>query len=303
MQTIALPKGNGRVRLVVVPTNSGEWEGYRRLLPRLQTAERRLARRWGTEQVAHGFIRDRNPVTCALAHVGPQWKATVTADLHDWFSHVTRAHVRDALIAAEEPDADELAAQVTPDGIAQQGLPTSPTAANLAAVRMDRAILDALARLDVETVYTRYADDLTVSLASDHSALLTQLIDLLRVNAAQCGWTLVPHKTHLFLAKAGRRRIVGISVGPTDLRLPRDQRRRLRAARHADPQERRPQTRGLIEWSELRLPRTLRPSRHIHHHDRRTMPPLLPTRHTPPSIPVTDPLCAGITRHIRIPTR
>jgi hypothetical protein len=268
MRLIRIPKSPGRWRTVAVPETRDEWRPYRAFLPVLHEAERQAARALGVAAVAHGFVPGRSPVTCAAAHVGP-WAVTLSFDLADWFDRVSTAQVARGLVLAGWSDAAALALaqRVTPDGVARQGLPTSPVAANLAAVPFDGRLSEALTRIGrtfgAALVYTRYADDLTISAGTETEALVQSIVAAVHEAAAAMGWTIAPRKTRCYRAAAGRRIVVGVSVGLSDLRLPRATRRRLRAARHQDPAAQRPATRGLIEWSALRLPRALRPARRI----------------------------------------
>lgn len=264
MKEVRIPKGNGGYRTVVVPTEE-ERARLRALLPTLESAERRLARLHGVEHVAHGFVRGRSPITNAWAHVGP-WRATITMDLSSWFDTVTTAQVAGALRTAGMPIADALsvATSVTYNGRAAQGLPTSPAAANLVAVSFDRELVCTLEGTfggpDAYR-YTRYADDITISLAVDDREAIERAIAAVHAWAAVFGWTVSERKTHVYLARAGRRIVTGVAVDDRGVYPTRDLRRRLRAAQHNAPHS--PQTRGLAEWAVLRLPRAVRSPRVI----------------------------------------
>ena len=136
------------------------------------------------------------------------------------------------------------------DGVARQGYATSPAASNLAFQTVDHRILALLAAECPGAVYTRYADDLTIS-ANDREALIRVQRNL-EALIASAGFKVSARKTHVLAARAGRRVVTGVAVGETDLRVTRSTRRRLRAAEHADN---RMQARGLREWSLLKTPR------------------------------------------------
>ncbi len=255
MRHLKLSKGNGKYREIFAP-DGPEKRAYQQLLPALQRAERATALAQGTESVAHGFVTGRSPVTMALPHRGHA--VTISADLASWFDSVRPEQIRAGL---ELAGADiSLADRVCYRGAPRQGLPTSPTAANLAAVTMDRAIIDALQSLGVEYVYTRYADDLAVSLRSPEPRLVAQVIEILAACAQAMGWVVAAHKTRVQYARAGRRVICGVSVD-SDVRPPREMRRKLRAAQHHAPISR--QSMGLAEWCRMRLPKEQRGSRII----------------------------------------
>lgn len=256
MRCCRIPKGPGRWRTVYVPSRA-EKKRYARLAVQLALAERAAAQAAGTLLCAHGFVQGRSAVTAARLHVG--YAATITADLADWFDSVRPEQIRAGLYLAGADPA--LATQACYAGAPRQGLPSSPAAANLAAVELDRLILDRLACVaqgpPVALVYTRYADDLAVSVADP--AVAEAVLLALAGAAFAMGWKLAPGKTRVHRASAGRRPLLGLSVGPSDVRASREARRKLRAARFG----RGPGAAGLAEWCACRLPRAARPSRLI----------------------------------------
>lgn len=254
MKIIKIAKGNGKVRVVYSPSR-GQRKRLRKLLPLLERAEREVAIRAGVDGVAHGFIRGRSPVTCALQHRG--FAATVSCDLSGWFDSVRPEQIAAGLrLSGADP---ALAERVCFTGVEpsprfsekapRQGLPTSPAAANLAAVEMDRLLANDLKHLPCRWSYTRYADDLTVSV--DDPSLIGLVKKSIAWAVMKMGWTLAERKTRVQLASAGRRIVVGVAVDD-GIHPTRNVRRRLRAARY---QKRVPQARGLEEWSALKLPR------------------------------------------------
>lgn len=266
MKRVKIPKGNGKFRNIFIPSPK-EAAALRELLPFLSKLERDRARHFEVSHVAHGFIAGRSPVTCAMRHVG--YQITCNYDLESWFDSVSVQQ----LLAAGVPQ--DIAEKITVDGFLRQGLPTSPVAANLAAVELDKRLIDQvtrrITRSDHEFSYTRYADDIIIS-GKTHlptpglednvkyevwSSLLGMAVD----NAvAAVGWKIAEHKTQIQTAKAGRRIIVGISVGPEDIQATRKTKRRLRAAKH---QKNEKQIKGLSEWVACKMPRSARGLRRI----------------------------------------
>jgi hypothetical protein len=104
-------------------------------------------------------------------------------------------------------------------------------------------------------VYTRYADDLIVSLDTDDPVATKHVVTILDITARGMGWSLAQHKTRIQRSRAGRRVIVGVSVDQ-DCRPTRKVRRKLRAAQHQNPES--PSARGLGEWCLLRKPKATR---------------------------------------------
>ena len=131
----------------------------------------------------HGFRKGHSIVTGARQHV--RARALINVDLEDFFHSVDEARVLRVLHRSLAPRLVEETAEVSraeigplialiaelctwrlPEGarrVLPQGAPTSPALANLAARRLDIAIGRLIASLPGELVYTRYADDLTLS--------------------------------------------------------------------------------------------------------------------------------------------
>lgn len=231
MKEKKVKKKSGGYRYVLAVT-AAERRILRRLLPQLQ----QLAEQADRHDVAHGFRYNRNWVTNAKKHVGYAW--SVCCDIQDFFDSVT---------AEKVPDLAKQFPQAFYNGVARQGLPTSPVVANIAAAPMDAYIVE---NLPQGCVYSRYADDMTVS-GNDY-AVIPAVLSLLQRATEQAGFRLAKHKTHVQDSRFGRRIITGVSVGATDVRPTRDLRRRLRAAMHAAPDS--PHAAGLREAALLREP-------------------------------------------------
>lgn len=189
--------------------------------------------------VVHGFAQLRSPVTNATKHIGFQY--TVSFDLADFFDTVTPTKGKATLVAPVKTKVSRKRYTTTNtelwhDGIARQGLPTSPIVANLAAADMDAAILALngshdceIADVDLQFTYTRYADDLCFSFNSPELiAVLKRRIPQI-VEAA--GFKVNERKTTVQCAAAGRRIVTGVAVDD-ELHPTRAAKRRLRAARH-----------------------------------------------------------------------
>lgn len=279
MRIRKIAKGGGRFRTIYCP-NAKEKRRLRDLLPLLQEIHAKAVDAAGTRGIAHAFVPHRNPVTCAMPHRG--FQVTVSCDLENWFDTVRE----DQLVAAGVPP--EIAKQITIDGVCRQGLPTSPVAANIAAVELDRRMLLCLRELKslypfLDFAYTRYADDITVSFSftdDDKHPVATYtdlLVRVIRNRATELGWTIAEHKTHIQHAKAGRRIIVGIAVDDR-VQATRKTRRKLRAARHqaqgkiycngkhigggVNPNAT-SSAAGLAEWAACKLPRRVRSTRQM----------------------------------------
>ncbi|MHB1762668.1 MAG: reverse transcriptase family protein [Acidimicrobiales bacterium] len=239
MHTVTIPKRSGGTRTIYVP-NRSEKAALRSIAGDLIAKARKADR----AEVVHGFARGRSPVTNAQAHVGHAF--TISFDLADFFASVTPERLVGKLSKAELE-------MVMVDGAARQGLPTSPAVANLAASDLDKAILRWIERGAKQVVYTRYADDLTLSF--DDPALISALRDAVPQIVRRCGFALNPRKVRVQAAAAGRRIVCGVAVDDVGVHPTRAARRRLRAAQH---QGHSAQAEGLAEWCKLRPPRERR---------------------------------------------
>jgi RNA-directed DNA polymerase len=238
MQILKKIKKSGSERTVYAP-NKKEKEGYKRLLPSLNEKAKLLVRD------AHGFMPGRSPVTNALSHLG--YDCTFSCDIKDFFDSVTPEMLSEYL-SKEEIEA------VLYEGAPRQGLPTSPPVANLAASRMDQAIKEALQEVLPESwVYTRYADDISVSWQGSNRLYLLVLKTVEGV-LNEFGFLLSRRKTRFQWAKVGRRVICGIAIDNEKGLFPcKRTRKALKKAVNKDPNS--PKAKGLTEWSRLRLPR------------------------------------------------
>lgn len=241
-RVVQIPKGRGKFRPIYVPTRARRAE-LRLLVGKVAA----LARKADKAGVQHGFTKRRSPVTCAAVHVGHEW--TWTADLSGAFDSIGEQHLKGKL-------PKELMAEVLVDGAPRQGLPTSPAVCNLALAALDEAIVRWGAKAEKQFVFTRYADDLTIS-GDD-----PEVLDAVRVKVPQivsgCGFKLAAHKTRSYLARGGMRPVVGVNAGPDDVSPTRAAKRKLRAARHQEAlgvEGAADSARGLAEWCKLTPPK------------------------------------------------
>jgi len=159
----------------------------------------------------HGFRRGRSIVTAAKRHVGA--RALINVDLKDFFHSVDDERVARALERSLIPrlvdetgeltrdEAREIVALIgrlvtwpaegRPRPVLPQGAPTSPFLANLAARPIDVDLKKLLEDTPGEYVYTRYADDLTISATHEIDRLLLEAV--LRV-VHRSGFTHNPEK-------------------------------------------------------------------------------------------------------------
>lgn len=239
---VSIPKKDGRSRVIFVPDRTTR-KHCRDLLPRLHDLQEQFC----DPNVVHGFYRGRSPVTNAEQHVG--YRFSVCFDLSNFFHSVTEPMVRGYLVSLPKTrswmftDSKFSSHNPTMQAIAEQGLPTSPLVANIAAVKLDQDLVALGCR------YTRYADDLTFS--TNDEADIERLLREVPALVAKHGFAVNPHKTHVLRASQGRRIITGVAVDDAGLHVSRAVKRRLRAARHNGWHRK---ARGLEEWAKLKRP-------------------------------------------------
>lgn len=211
-------KANRRFRTIMEPD------------PALKSLQRSIlrwlmARRIRASKYAHGFVKGRSTTTNAALHVGK--RVVVRIDIQDFFPTITERQVKYALTREGllSDDAARIADLCTVEGKLPQGAPTSPFLSNMIFRVLDYR-LAGLAKKWGAT-YSRYADDLIFSSDRDDlQAIYHPVASILEED----GFEVNPDKFRVYRSTR-RQRVTGIVVNhhPT---LPRESRRRLRAALH-----------------------------------------------------------------------
>ena len=230
-----IPKGRGRFREVYVLAQNAQ-DALRELLPELLQAQRQVQK----ADVSYAFLPERNCALMALQHTGKHF--TLSLDLENFFESVTIAHVDDLV----KP---HIVTQCFVEGRLRQGFATSPLLSDIAFAKVDAAILTVLNRIEPDTVYTRYADDLVFSF--DQAQTAGKLLTVIRQVVERFGFKVNERKTQVQSARNGRRIITGIAVDSRGIHTTRQTRRKLRAALH---QENASSAQGLAEWAKCKLP-------------------------------------------------
>ena len=224
-RTATIPKPSGGVRTLTIP-DPPTMELQRALL-------RRVLAKLRADPAACGFERGKSVVDHAAPHVGRA--VVVTCDVRDFFPSVTASSVEyyfrrvgwDAAAAAlltrltTHPDAEG-------NRSLPQGAPTSPRLSNLLLHGVDYTLAKHAARRGFR--YTRYADDLAFSSAADDPHAVRDLLRHVRRVLKRAGFAVHPAKTRI-LRRHQRQTVCGLVVNDR-LNLPRETRRRLRAALH-----------------------------------------------------------------------
>ena len=192
--------------------------------------------------IFHGFLKDRNIVTCAEKHIG--FDHTICLDISNCFDSIT-----DTML---NMDLDPRL--LHQDGSLAQGFSTSPILANIYLTAPVSKLLPKIRQVAPEAVVTVYADDLHISLNNASYQKLNLIIKLAIIEFAKHHLTINPRKTRIRHAKFGNRRILGIMVDDT-LKPSRKLKKKIRAARF---QRNGPSLGGLTTASRCLKPRALR---------------------------------------------
>lgn len=228
--TIPKRSGNGR-RKITAPESS-----LKRLQRRIL---KRLLGRLEPHSAATGFRKGESFVKNAARHCGKD--VVVHIDLVDFFPSIRADRVEKYFrtIGWSRSAASCLTGLVTYQGALPQGAPTSPCISNLVCRSMDSR-LSKYAK-GIGGVYSRYADDMTLSFNGSSSVLdvVNLMLTIIRSEGFQ------PHvsqRKKLDVRRRHQRQTVTGLVVNEKVNLPRETRRWLRAVAH----------RGRKAWLPLR---------------------------------------------------
>jgi hypothetical protein len=218
---VRIPKRSGGQRVLHVPDDATK-AIQRRIL-------HRLLARMKSHEAAYGFEPGRSIAHNAAQHAG---RAIVLRfDVVDFFP-ATRAGRIGAMFVRHgwsDVAVELLMRLVTHDGGLPQGAPTSPRLSNLVNVGIDRDLTVWLGRRQGR--YTRYADDVTVSFPENWIGEPERTMAAVREAFSRRGYRL-HGKEKTSIRRRHQRQIVNGLVVNHHVALPRELRRRLRAARH-----------------------------------------------------------------------
>lgn len=215
--------------------------GHRRILApeaELRALQRRILRRLLASLKVHpaaaGFERGQSIVTHARRHAGRA--LLVHFDLREFFASTHADRVRDYFLRLgwNRHAADQLVSWCTTDGGLPQGAPTSPRLSNLVNYRLDARLAGLARRCDA--VYSRYADDLTFSFASDQPHELCRLLTSVPAILRDFGYRINRRKRVHVCRRHQRQQVTGLVVNHRPA-LPRETRHWLRAVEHRHRQQ------------------------------------------------------------------
>ncbi len=220
-----------RYREFFIPKRSG---GQRRILapdPELKQLQRRilyrLLSRLSVHPAAMGFQPGRSIVHNAQAHTCQA--VVLRCDLKDFFAstRAKRVYRYFRRIGWNRPAASLLCRLCTYDGGLPQGAPTSPRLSNLVNHGLDARLTASIA--SIGGIYTRYADDITISFAQDGKV---QLARRWVRNAVESLGYEAHHRKKSSVRRQHQRQLVTGLVVNQRVGLPRATRRWLRAVEH-----------------------------------------------------------------------
>lgn len=190
---------------------------------------RRLLGRLKAHPAAMAYERGLSIAHNARPHVGKA--VVVKLDLVDFFPSLTAQRCdRYFRFIGWNPEAAALLTRLcTHEDRLPQGAPTSPRISNLLMLAFDERIRRYVARR--RGVYTRYADDITISFPKDYPRHIRGVIQFVERTARSFGLVVHRAKKRLVLRRHQQQRVTGLVVNEK-AQLPRSVRRKLRAAAH-----------------------------------------------------------------------
>jgi RNA-directed DNA polymerase len=166
------------------------------------------------EPFVYGFVRGRNFIQNARAHIG--CSHILNVDVKDFFDSVLINRVASTFEALGYSGtvSEGMAKLVTLSDRLPQGAPTSPMLANLAFSRTDVELKQMAEGIGVK--YTRYADDMTFS---SKKRLDPELPNIIQRIILRQGFSLNEKKTR-FMGPSQRKDVTGVVVTDSGVKVP-----------------------------------------------------------------------------------
>jgi len=221
-----IPKKDGTKRILRIPNEQLRYVQH--------TLLNKIFQRLPVHNAAKGFVRGRGTVHHAQEHTAKPWVLVI--DIKDYFASTTAERVLNRL--SEFGWSDKRTTLVTrvvchPLNGLPMGAPTSPIVSNIVNFTMDHRLAQFAARHKL--AYSRYADDLAFSPLPPFGRNIVTVDSLFVIRAVKAilhdhGYALRNGKTRV-LRRNQRQIVTGIVVNG-GCALPREVRKRLRAANH-----------------------------------------------------------------------
>jgi RNA-directed DNA polymerase len=224
-KTVHIPKKSGGTRVLHVPDDA-----TKALLSAVNMLFQKELNKH-ISSVAHAFRPYRSTVTNARPHLG--CVVLIKLDIKDFFPSVRAEHIRPSIELATYSSKvqDRLLELVLHEGALPQGAPTSPILSNLALKPFDTKIASICHFYGFK--YTRYADDISISMNKDDPKAIKMMIAIVDNELTKIGFKLnkKPQKLHVLRSHQAQR-ICGITINSGKPTITRKRRRLLRAAAH-----------------------------------------------------------------------
>lgn len=208
--SFSIPKKNGGIRTITAPRNN------------LKILQQKLAYIlsliYKPTHNIHGYVKERGIVTNAKRHLNKDF--VLNFDLQDFFNSINFGRVRGLLqsfLKIGSNAATVIANICCYNNTLPQGAPTSPILSNMICFSLDKQ-MQQMAK-QYSCIYTRYADDLTISTTSDRFprkiAYTTKETVVLGDRVVQIvesnGFKINPSKTRL-TKKSQHMEVTGVTV-------------------------------------------------------------------------------------------
>lgn len=233
---IQIKKSSNEYRNIYIPS-----EQYKEFLQSLVPILNEIYLKNRVYDCDHAFLPKRNCVSNAILHVHNRY--VLSLDINNFFETI-----RKNILLKYIPES--ILNFMLIDDVVVQGFPTSPYLANISMIDFDFQITMALRQISEKIVYSRYADDLTIS--SNDEIYFDEIILLITKCLQQNGLALNTRKTLLQDKHKGRAIITGIGVSEGNIHPTRKTLKKMRAAQH---QKNWWSYKGLQEWSQCKLPK------------------------------------------------
>lgn len=190
----------------------------------------------------HAYRKDRSIFTNSVPHLGCE--VLIKLDIKNYFGTIDVGHVRKAFQNLSEKRATQSSYRhyfpsdnvlksiikllVNEHGL-PQGAPTSSFLANIVLADFDHEVF--LFTRSMDARYTRYSDDLTISLKIDDTQKIAQVIKFIESKLTDYGFRMNKKKGKIqVLRKHQAQRICGITINSGQPTISRKQRKIIRAA-------------------------------------------------------------------------
>lgn len=212
-RTLRIPKKRGGYRTISIPTKTLRYT-QRWILDNMLVNMR-------VSKSAMGFQEGCSIVKNAACHLNH--RCILSLDIKDFFPSITYEDVFGIFryYGYTHRLSNLFARLCTVDQRLPQGAPTSPALSNIRCLRMDKRIQALCSRYNA--IYTRYADDITISADCDLSTVKQIVIGIINDE----GFEVNDKKTHIAYAHQ-HQEVTGIVVNNGEMHIPKSFKRKLK---------------------------------------------------------------------------